>query len=78
MTHKPYAADFDCFVNGKIMRWNDNFGLRCRWMAANEAKSATQAELQRAADVATQRIREQLSNQTVLVLPKPDCKTPDE
>lgn len=78
MRSNPVAAHFDCWVNGEKLRWNDAFGLKCRWMAANEASMTTPAELQRAADVATIKIREQLANQSVIVLPTPDCRSPDE
>lgn len=35
---KATAADFDCYIDGKLVAWNNEFGLQARWRAANNAE----------------------------------------
>lgn len=62
---KPKAIDFDAFVDGIKLPWNDEIGLVIRWMAAERAKSTRHIDLSVAASEAT----EFLKNPRMKVLP---------
>jgi hypothetical protein len=71
----PCAADFDCYVNGELLPWNDEIGLRYRWQAANLAKTSFRKisehkiylTKEEAADLVTEDIRQELGNDSVTI-----------
>lgn len=67
MTQSPKAADFTCVVNGRVLPWNSDFGLRCRWMAAGVCETGKPDSLATAAAIATKKIQEQIGNDSVIV-----------
>lgn len=60
MTIKPTAADFECYVDGVLLSWNDPRGLDIRWLAANRALSASDQDLDDAATEITRLARGEL------------------
>lgn len=64
----PKAADFECFVDGKPLAWNDVFGLRVRWRAARASMSSRRKDLDEGARLATAQLRKDLNSDRVLLL----------
>lgn len=63
----PKAADFRCLINGSPLAWNNEFGLRVRWKAAYLAKSCKPEDLEEAARLATQQVRDELNDNSVTI-----------
>lgn len=65
MRMPPVAADFECYVDGELVPWNNEFGLKVRWRAARLARGSSTPE--DAAKCVTELTRMELGNDTVTI-----------